>query len=57
MYYEPGMAFCGIYSNGFDEYYEFGDMSPEEIEDTIPDELNECFMISEFARDREDEDD
>ena len=57
MYYEPGMAFCGIYSNGFDEYYEFGDMTPEEIEDTIPDELNECFMISELARDREDEDD
>lgn len=57
MYYEPGMAFCGIYSNGFDEYYEFGSMTHEEIKATIPDELDECFMISEMAEESENEDD
>lgn len=53
MYYEPGMAFCGIYSNEFDEYYEFGEMTHEEIKASIPDELDECFMISEMAAERE----
>lgn len=55
MYYEPGMAFCGIYSNGFDEHYEFGDMTSDEIREAIPDELDECFMISEYVEDLEDE--
>lgn len=55
MYYEPGMAFCGTYSNGFDEYYEFGDMTYEEIKASIPDELDECFMISDYVKELEEE--
>lgn len=57
MYYEPGMAFCGIYNNGYDEYYEFGDMNAEEIRASIPGDLDECFAISEYVEDMEQWDD
>ena len=53
MYYEPGMAFCGIYSNGFDDYYEYTGMTSEEVKATIPDDLDNCFGISEYIEDRE----
>lgn len=53
MYDEPGMCFCGIYSNGNDDYYEYGDLTSEEVKATIPDEVDECFMISESVKDRE----
>ena len=50
-YYEPGMCFAGIwegnedYSN--DDYYEYGDMSSDEVAETLPAELNEMFCISD----------
>jgi hypothetical protein len=50
-YYEPGMCFAGIwegdedYSN--DDYYEYGDMSSDEVAATLPAELNEMFCISD----------
>ena len=50
-YYEPGMCFAGIwegnedYSN--DDYYEYGDMSSDEVAATLPEELNEMFCISD----------
>jgi len=56
MYYEPGMAFCGIYNNGFDEYYEYGGLSVDDIRKTIPDELDECFMISDYVEDLDNQD-
>jgi len=30
-YWEPGMAFCGIWDNGIDNYIEYGDMEKEEV--------------------------
>lgn len=58
-YYEPGMAFCGRYQDGYDDYYEYSDMSADEIEEEIPSEINEMFGISEDVRswqeDNEDE--
>ena len=56
MYYEPGMAFCGIYNNGYDEYYEYDGMTYEEVKATIPDELDDCFLISEYVRDEQEDD-
>ena len=53
MYYEPGMAFCGIYEDGFDDEYNLGDMSADEVEFTIPSDLNEQFAISEQMADWE----
>lgn len=48
MYYEPGMCFAGIWTTqGGDDYYEYSNMSVEEIVATLPKELDEAFDISE----------
>ena len=47
MYFEPGMAFAGVWEDGFDDYYEYGGMSSTEIAETLPAELDEAFCISE----------
>jgi len=49
MYCESGMAFAGIWDNGDDDYYEYGDLSSVEIAETLPVELDEAFGISESA--------
>ena len=49
MYYEPGMAFAGIWEDGDDDYYEYGGLNSEQIADTLPVELDEAFGISEAA--------
>jgi hypothetical protein len=46
-YYEPGMAFAGKWEDGCDDYYEYGSMTSEEVAATLPDDLDECFAISE----------
>ena len=47
MYFEPGMAFAGIWEDGIDDFYEYGGMDSKEIADTLPVELDEAFCISE----------
>jgi hypothetical protein len=47
MYYEPGMAFAGVWDNGDDDFYEYGGMNSEEIAAELPVELDEAFGISE----------
>ena len=49
MYFEPGMAFAGIYEDGCDEYYEYGGMNSAQIAEELPPELDEAFGISESA--------
>ena len=49
MYYEPGMAFCGIWDNGSDEFYEYGGLNSDQIAETLPTELDEAYGISEDA--------
>jgi hypothetical protein len=46
-YYEPGMAFAGVWDNGSDDYYEYGGLDSKGIEETLPVELDEMFCISE----------
>ena len=46
-YYEPGMAFCGCYEEGYDDYYDLGNMDSAEVAETIPSELDDMFCISE----------
>lgn len=45
-YYEPGMAFCGTYQDGLDDYYEIGDMTSGAVEAMLPEDLNRMFDIS-----------
>ena len=47
MYYEPGMAYCGIWEDGNDEYYSLEGMNSAQAEADLPSELNEAFGISE----------
>ena len=54
-YREEGMAFAGKYSDGCDDYYEYGSMSADEIRDQLPEELDDMFSISQYQRDVEQE--
>ena len=54
-YYEPGMGFCGQYSEGNDDYYDYSGMSADEVEESIPAELDEAFSITEQMREWEEE--
>ena len=54
-YYEPGLAFAGLWEDGFDDYYEYGDLSADEIEATLPAELNEEYGIAEQVAEWEDQ--
>ena len=55
MYYEPGMAFAGVWDNGHDDYYEYGGMDSEQIAKELPAELDEAFGISESVAEWEEE--
>jgi len=52
-YREEGMAFAGWYIDGEDNYYEYGNMTADEIEEQLPTNLDEMFSISQYQRDCE----
>lgn len=52
-YREEGMCFAGWYYEGDDSYYEYANMSADEIADYLPEQLDEMFSISQYARDCE----
>ena len=54
-YHEPGLCFVGNWRNGDDDYYEYSDLSADEIDEEIPEELNEMYGISEYKRQCEEE--
>lgn len=45
-YYESGMAFCGKFEDGEDEYFEIEGNS-EWVKENIPNDIDEAFNISE----------
>ena len=49
MYYEGGMNYAGVYSDGGDEELNLEGMGADEIEQNYP-ELDEAFGISEYIR-------
>jgi hypothetical protein len=55
LYNEPGMAFAGIYEEGSDSYYEYAELSADEIEENLPTILEETYGIAQYKRDWEDE--
>jgi len=56
MYYESGMAYCGIWtSDGGDEEYSLEGMSSDQVEAELPSELDMMFGISECIREYEEE--
>jgi hypothetical protein len=46
-YYEPGMAFAGIWEDGNDDFYESGGMNSEQSAEELPEALDEMFNISD----------
>lgn len=46
-YYESSMAFCGVWEDGVDDYYDIGGYTSKTIKEAIPKELDEMFAISE----------
>ena len=55
MYYEPGMAFAGVWEEGHDDYYDYGGLDSAGIADTLPVELDMAFGISDSAAEWEEE--
>ena len=41
------MAYCGVWQDGCDDYYEIGGETSETVRELIGDELDEMFCISE----------
>lgn len=56
-YNEPGMCFAGTWYNGSDDLYEYAELSADEIDEELPEELNEMYAIAQYKRDWEDEQD
>ena len=60
-YLEEGMAFCGQYMDGNDDYYEYGGMSADDMENDLPEWVEDKFGLVTRTRDdeaeREDEED
>jgi hypothetical protein len=55
-YYEPGMAYCGIYEDGVDECIEYGGTTSETVREVIGERLDDYFAISENMAEWEAED-
>lgn len=56
-YNEPGMAYCGTWVDGDDEYfdYEYGGLDSGKVRELLPDDLNDLFGISEMLSDSEED--
>jgi hypothetical protein len=54
-YYEPGMAFAGIFDENGDDCYDIGGLSSESVSEAIPEVLDEMFGISETIANYEEE--
>jgi hypothetical protein len=50
IYWESGMCFCGIFDENGDDYLDYSDMSADEVDKAINDEVDECMCIVENLR-------
>ena len=55
IYWESGMCFCGLFDENGDDYYEYSDMSVDEIAESINSEVDECMCITESIREWEED--
>jgi hypothetical protein len=54
-YYEPGMAFCGVFDNGVVMSFDYSSMNADEIAEYLPEDLDDYFAISSTVADWESE--
>ena len=50
VYWESGMCFCGIYDENGDDYLDYSDLTADEVDKAINDEVDECMCIVENLR-------
>jgi hypothetical protein len=55
VYWESGMCFCGLFDENGDDYLDYTDMSADEVDKAINDEVDECMCIVENLREWEEE--
>ena len=55
VYWESGMCFCGLFDENGDDYYDYSDMTADELEAEINPEIDECMGIVENLRTWEEE--
>ena len=55
MYYEPGCAFAGCWESGVGEDHYSLEGNKQKLEQELPEELNECFGITDSMEDEEEE--
>lgn len=55
-YHEPGMAFCGRYTNGEDDYREYSDADKDTVREMVGEELDDFWCISECMAEWEEDD-
>lgn len=53
MYHESGMAYCGVWENGHDDYYDISGMNSADLADALPSELDDAFGIVESMQEYE----
>jgi hypothetical protein len=49
------MCFAGVFNEDGDDYYEYGDMSAQEVRDTLPSDLDQEYGISDYLEECESE--
>ena len=49
------MGFAGIWEDGHDDHYSYGDMSIAEVKARIPEDLDEQYGISEWMEENQEE--
>jgi len=55
VYWESGMCFCGLFDANGDDYFDYTDMSADELEKELNPEIDECMCIIENLREWEEE--
>ena len=55
VYWESGMCFCGLFDENGDDYYDYSDMTADELEAEINPEIDDCMGIVENLRTWEEE--
>jgi hypothetical protein len=55
VYWESGMCYCGLFDENGDDYMDYSDMTADEVDKAINDEVDECMCIVANLREWEEE--
>jgi hypothetical protein len=55
VYWESGMCYCGLFDANGDDYFDYTDMTADEVDKAINDEVDECMCIVENLREWEED--